>query len=96
MKKTYIQYDESNSRAFASRHDGAEQFALYIGVDDVYGEWIAETGGNPMGLNELEDAGAEEMISSINAIINDSTTCWEDLTEGDEEYVRGTLGDWGL
>lgn len=85
MKKTYIT-DEST----------AESYALYVGIDTVYGGWIAETGGEPTALNDLEDCGAESEIAAINAIIYDPATPWESLSADDEEYIRSTLERWGL
>lgn len=96
MKKTYIQYDEHLTSAFISRHDGNEQFALYIDVEAVYGGWLLETGGNPTCLNELEDAECDSMIRSINEIIADPETPWECLKEEDEEYIQDTLTAWGI
>ena len=72
MKKTYIQF--SFNSAFVSRHDGNEQFALYADVDDVYGGWLAETSGEPMCLNALEDAGCNGVIEEIVKIRSTSAT----------------------
>lgn len=94
MKKTYIQF-RFNS-AFISRHDGNEQFALYADVDAVYGGWLAETSGEPMCLNALEDAGCDGVIAEISRIISDPATPWEALSEEDTEYIRDTLAAWGI
>lgn len=91
MKKTYIT-NESTS----------ETYALFAGIDAVYGGWLMETGGDPTCLNELEEAvadgneSAETLIGSINDLISASTTPWEDLSEEDLEYIQDTLESWGL
>lgn len=91
MKKAYIT-DETTSEAYA----------LYVRINAVYGGWIMETGGNPTCLNELEEAAsdgnesAETLINSINELIADPTTLWEDLSEEDQEYILDTLESWGL
>ena len=84
MKKTYF-YNE----------DTSERFALYVGIDRVYGGWIKETGGDPITLNDLEEIGSEEEIEAINATIADPSTPWESLTDEDEEYVNDYLVAWG-
>lgn len=94
MKKTYIQF--RSNFASISRHDGSEQFALYADVDAVYGGWIAETSGEPMCLNELEDAGCDGVIAEISSIIADPATPWEALNDEDTEFIRDTLGAWGI
>lgn len=83
MKKTYIENE-------------IERNALYVGIPSVYGEWILETSGDPISLNELEDAGCEEEIEKINAIIASPNTAWEDLTDEDAEYIADTLKSWGI
>lgn len=91
MKKTYFT-SESTSEAYA----------LYVGIDAVYGGWIMETGGDPTCLNELEEAvsngvdGAEANINAINEIIASQATPWEDLDEEDLEYIQEWLEIWGL
>lgn len=29
---------------------------LYVGIEELYGGWMLETGGDPVTLNDLEDA----------------------------------------
>lgn len=65
MKKTYISY--INGVACLAQHNGEEEFALYTGVEPVEGEWILETAGDPVSLNSLEEAGASEMIPSMES-----------------------------
>lgn len=86
MKKTYI-------------NDNGEHNTLYFGITSVYGGFILTTGGDPICLNELEDAGNEEcedLISSIQEIINDPSTPWEACSEEDKEYVSEWLKIWGI
>lgn len=94
--KTYVQFNENSTSAFLSRFDGNEQFALYADIDSVDGGWLLETSGSLTCLNELEDAGSEEMINAISAIVADPATPWEDLSEEDEEAIRDTLTAWGI
>ena len=94
MKKTYIQFKWNFP--FVSRHDGNEQFALYADVDSVYGGWIAETSGEAMCLNSLEDAGCDGVIAEISRIISDPATPWEALSDEDEAYISDTLEAWGI
>lgn len=94
MKKTTVQFD--NSTVITSRFDGNEQFALYTGIDSVYGGWILTNEGDPWCLNMLEDAGDDEMIQSINELLADPNTPWEPLEEEDTQYIRDTLDAWGI
>lgn len=96
MKKTYISYINNCAEIETYRYDGSEAYALYVGIDAVYGGWILETGGDPTCLNELEQAAAEAEITAINEIIADPTTPWEDLSEEDLEYIQDTLESWGI
>lgn len=73
---------------------GAEGYALYAGIDAVYGGWILETGGDPTTLNELEEFEAEADIASINAIIAAPNTPWEEVDEDDLEYIQEWLEIW--
>lgn len=47
-------------------------------------------------LNTLEDEGAEDMIAAINEILVSGSTCWEDLSEEDEEYIADYLKECGI
>ena len=94
MEKTYVQYSENTVEL--THHDGNEMFALYVGVKPVYGEYILETSGNATCLNELEEAGASELIESINAIIANPDTPWEGLDANDEQYISDSLEAWGI
>lgn len=85
MKKTYIY--------------GEEKQTLYYGIASVYGEFILTTNGDPTCLNELEDTNNEScnaLITGIQEIISDPSTCWEPCNEEDEEYIVETLRAWGL
>ena len=94
--KTYVQFNENSTSAFLSRFDGNEQFALYADIDSVDGGWLLETSGSLTCLNELEDAGSEEMINAVSEIVADPATPWEDLSEEDAEAIRDTLTAWGI
>lgn len=102
MKKTYISCANCGTEVASYRNDGSEAYALYVGIDAVYGGWIMETGGDPTCLNELEEAvsnginTAEAEINAINEIIANPSTSWESLNFEDQEYIRFTLKSWGL
>lgn len=66
---------------------------IYSDIDRVYGGWIATTEGNPVTLNELEDAGAEEEIARIDSLIDENDG--EELTTDDIEYLNEWLEIWG-
>lgn len=66
---------------------------IYSGIERVYGGWIATTEGNPVTLNELEDAGAEEEIARIDSLIEENDG--EELTAADIEYIDDWLKIWG-
>lgn len=70
-----------------------ETQSIYSGVERVYGGWIATTEGNPVTLNELEDAGAEGEIARIDSLIEENYG--EDLTAEDIEYINEWLEIWG-
>lgn len=72
---------------------------LYVGIEPVYGGFILETGGDPITLNDLEDANTpecDEIIQNINNFISNPNTYWEPCNEEDEEYVLGYLEAWGI
>ena len=73
-----------------------ELFNLYFGISSVYGEFILETAGDPTCLNELEDAGVDALIDSVNSVISNPNTYWEPCNEDDEEYVSDCLEAWGI
>lgn len=83
MQKTYIEINNV-------------RFALYTGIESVYGGFLLETNGGATCLNELEEADASELIESINAIIADPDTPWEALSDEDTQYISDTLESWGL
>lgn len=83
MQKTYIIIN-------------GERFALYTGIESVYGGYLLETNGGATCLNELEDAEDTALIDQINAVIADPTTPWEPLEEEDTQYIRDTLDAWGI
>lgn len=83
MKKTYFTINE-------------ERFALYTGIESVYGGYILETNGGPTCLNELEDAEDTTLIDQINAVTSDPSTPWEPLEEENTQYISDTLDAWGI
>lgn len=83
MQKTYIIIN-------------GERFALYTGIESVYGGYLLETNGGATCLNELEDAEDAALIDQINEIIADPATPWEPLEEEDAQYIRDTLDAWGI
>lgn len=85
MKKTYITDNETS-----------ERYALYVGIDQIYGGWMMETSGDPDTLNTLEDSDCADLIEKITSTINDPATEWEQATEEDNEYVAEWLEIWGL
>lgn len=93
MKKTYIQYTDDGT-AVPDRFDGCEKFALYIGISQVDGGWLLETGGDPASITSLADVqsdDADSLIGSIQNIISDPVTPWEECSEEDKEYIYETL-----
>ena len=66
---------------------------IYSGIERVYGGWIATTEGNPVALNELEDAGDEDEIIRIDFLIEENDG--EELTKEDIEYINEWLEIWG-
>lgn len=81
---------------FSIGKTSGERFYLYTGIDELYGGWMLETGGNPDTLAALEDCGGDELIAEINAAISSPKTEWEPLTEDDSEYIAGYLEAWGI
>lgn len=74
---------------------------LYVGIEELYGGWMLETGGDPVTLNDLEDAihdapECEEEIEEINRVIADPRTYWEPCEEEDIEYIKDWLEAWGI
>ena len=67
---------------------------IYIDIDELYGGWMATTEGEPICLNTLEDAGAEEEIERIESIIDEYPA--EDITLEDGYYVDEWLEIWGV
>lgn len=94
MKKTFVIY---NNGEYATNVIGQDVEAnpLYIGVEEIDGEFLLATNGDPLTLTGLEDADCEAEIEDINRIIADPATPWEECDEEDEEYVRGWLEAWG-
>ena len=85
MKKTYI-------------YNGERQ-TLYVGIPEIYGEFILTTSGDPTCLNELEDSNndtCDAMIAGIRETINDPETSWERCNDKDKEYVSEWLKIWGI
>ena len=97
MKKVYIQFTD-DGQIILDRFDGNEKFALYIGIEQIDGNWLLQTGGNPTTLVDLEDEQDEDCdvrIEAIRDIISDPTTPWEPCDEDDESYITEWLGIWG-
>lgn len=97
MKKVYIQFTD-DGQIILDRFDGNQRFALYIGIDQLYGSWLLETNGDPNTLVSLEDEQGEDCdarIETIRDIISDPATPWEPCDEDDESYVAEWLGIWG-
>ena len=73
---------------------------LYAGVEDVYGEFVLETGGDPVTLNDLEEGAADTdckaLIETIRSVIADPDTCWEPCSKEDERYISDWLDIWGI
>ena len=67
---------------------------IYIDIDELYGGWMATTEGEPICLNMLEEAGAEEEIERIDSIIDEYPA--EDVTLEDECYVDEWLKMFGI
>lgn len=67
---------------------------IYIDIDELYGGWMATTEGEPICLNMLEEAGAEEEIERIESIIDEYPA--EDVTLEDECYVDEWLKMFGI
>lgn len=84
MEKTLFE-----SREYGNRY-------LYVGIDNIYGEFMLETEGDPTCLNELEDAGCEELIETINNVIADPNTYWESCDDDDDQYIAEWLEIWGI
>lgn len=95
MKKTYVQYNENGNVEAYAYGSGAERIELYAGVDQLYGEWMLRA-DYVVTLNTLEDEGAEDMIAAINEILASGSTCWEDLSEEDAEYIEDYLKECGI
>lgn len=93
MKKVHV---NGNGKLDAS--PTGETFALYYGIDAVYGDYILETGGDPTCLNALEEAGddTEALRNAIDALIDDPATPWEECDSKDENYVAEWLRIWGI
>lgn len=69
---------------------------IYFEIEPLSGGFLATTEGDPITLNELEDAGAEEEIMRIeNAIANCHISGAENPTKADFEYVNGWLLTYG-
>lgn len=81
---------------------GVENHYLYIGIDKLYGEFILETCGNPITLNDLEEgvtdgiAACGKLIETINNVIADPNTYWKPCDEEDEKYVSDYIETWGI
>lgn len=69
-------------------------------VEDVYGEFVLETEGDPVTLNDLEesasDADCKALIEAIRSVIADPGTYWEPCSKEDEQYISDWLDIWGI
>jgi len=95
MKKAYVQYNENGNVEAYAYGSGAERFALYSGVDQLYGGFVLRA-DYAVTLNTLEDEGAEDMIAAINEILASDSTCWEDLAGEDKKYIADFLKECGI
>ena len=95
MKKTYVEFADDGKITAHALLSGKESFALYAGIDAVYGGWVLTSNGDPCTLNELENADSEEMIQSVNALLADPEI-WEPCDDEDEAYISEWLGIWGI
>lgn len=98
MKKVYVQFSD-DGHIILDRFDGNQKFALYVGIEQIDGNWLLETNGDPITIVDMEGAQDEECdasIESIRNIISDPTTPWEACNEEDAEYVLDTLSAWGM
>lgn len=95
MKKVYVQIEDDNA-VVLDRFDGSERFALYIGIDEVYGGWLLETAGNPLTLSQAEDADMWYEIDTINRIIKNVNTPWEICNKKDIDYINDILCAYGI
>lgn len=94
MKKTRVMLDENGHYSIYD-FSGVESFNLYVGVNAVYGGYMIETSGDPITLEALEDAGDENAVADIAAILSDPATPWEACADKDFEYVAEWLDVWG-
>ena len=73
---------------------------LYAGIEEVYGEFVLETEGDPVTLNDLEEGAADTdckiLIETIQSVIADPDTCWEPCSKEDERYISDWLDIWGI
>ena len=98
MKKVYVQFSD-DGHIILDRFDGNQSFPLYVGIEQIEGNWLLETNGNPITIVDLEeelDEECEANIESIQHIISDPTTPWEPCDEEDEAYVSEWLSIWGI
>lgn len=75
--------------------------SIYTGVNEVEGEWIATTCGNPLTRVSCEDAEAYDTIELIENIIAGETGACEfcemrNATAEDVDYVNEWLDIWGI
>lgn len=98
MKKVYVQFS-GDGNIILDRFDGNQKFTLYVGIEQIEGNWLLETNGYPITIVDLEedlDEECEAKIESIQHIISDPTTPWEPCDEEDEAYVSEWLSIWGI
>lgn len=98
MKKVYVQFSDDGN-IILDRFDGNQNFALYVGIEQIEGNWLLETNGGPITIVDMEEDWYEECeakIESIQEIITDPSTPWEPCDEEDEAYVSEWLSIWGI
>lgn len=81
-KKTYITYENG------------ERETLYCGIEEIEGEWLLTTGGDPITKVTCEEADDTDTIDMVDFKIENAT--WEECDEDDIAYINEWLDIWGL
>lgn len=95
IKRVAVALDE-NGNYEVYRFNGVESESLYIGIDELEGGFMLDTGNEPTTLVALENADAFECIEQIKAIINDESTPWEAVNEDGINHIKEWLEIWGI
>lgn len=74
---------------------------LYNGISRIWGGWMLTTEGDPITVNDLEEAVAnnpavEEEVKQLYKEIGDPHLEWEKCDEEDVTYIEGWLETWGI